>query len=1159
MSLTKKSMVITISTIICLMVAMYLTSRFILRTSLEKLEHEKTLKNLQIAYDVLISDIENFNRSNGDWAIWDDTYRFIKRPNKKYIVENLPERSFINLKINYIFFLDEDGKLIFSKGVSLIENKETSVPIDFTNYIKDDTLLKQHKSDESSTKGIIIISNTPMLVTSRPVIHSNGRGPSNGTIIMLRVLDSIGIFNLSNLAHIPIKIFNYKDINQSELKPVFLSLSKINKYCINPVNEELISGYALIENVYGESALILRTEERRSIFKEWETSSNYFMILIVVFGIFFGLTVTLILNKLFLKRVLLLSNIVKRVGISNQSIDFPVKGKDELTSLSKEIKLMLINQKKDFDDLTNEIINRKQIEEKLETLLNIASELYSVKDFEDIGKIVFSELKKLQWEKEFGAKLAIVDNETNLYKVVYVLEGDNFSVPSDRHCKINEVQHFSGYVLKTEKNLVIQNSHSEIATSIDNRLLEKPPGSLIFIPLFHNNLIVGIFSIGIRPPYFFTDDILNYLESIGRFTSIAVGELFARIKREESRKDLKDSEEKYRLLFENNPQPVFVCEVESKKILAVNQIAIREYGFSHEEFLQMTMEDLTLSEYVYPFSDHITHHGDELKHSVGRHLHKDKSISDVELVSLPLVFNSLNSRLFIVNNITNRIQTENELIEAKESADLANRSKSEFLANMSHEIRTPMNAILGFTDILTDKISDPILKNYLNIIRTSGDALLALINDILDISKIESGKYELQPEFMDLNRMLMDLNFLFFQKFKEKGLEFILDIDDNLPARLYLDEGRVRQILLNLISNAIKFCEDGYIKITSRFNYINESKDKIDIYLSVEDTGIGIPADQLEKIFKPFEQVDGQSTRRFGGTGLGLAIASNLITKMNGSISVNSVIGKGSIFIVNLQKIDVIDELKFAEKMVQTSQIDIEFEPKNILVVDDIEFNRVLLKLYLEKYNLNVIQIDSGKKALVLMEDNNFDLLIIDMKMPDMTGLELAKIIHGMEKFKNIPRIAYTASAFKEQEDRVLEYFDGYLRKPVERNQLINELKKFLPHKSIIKKEEVTINNGVEEEGIFQESIIDVEKKEQLIDKLNNLFLKKWEKISELIEIRSITNFASELKDTGIEFGSNLVIKYAVELLDSTRLYKVIKIKNQMKIFPDLVERIKNL
>ena len=220
--------------------------------------------------------------------------------------------------------------------------------------------------------------------------------------------------------------------------------------------------------------------------------------------------------------------------------------------------------------------------------------------------------------------------------------------------------------------------------------------------------------------------------------------------------------------------------------------------------------------------------------------------------------------------ICKRQQIEAQLQQAKEKADSANRAKSEFLANMSHEIRTPMNAVLGFSDILATKITDKQHKSYLNSIQTAGKSLLTLINDILDLSKIEAGRLDIQYEPVQPLVFFTELQQIFSQSMAEKHLKLIIELDENLPKALLLDETRLRQVLLNLIGNAIKFTDSGYVKLCA--DKIYTENDHVDLILAVEDSGIGIPADQQALIFESFKQQDGQSTRQYGGTGLGLAI-----------------------------------------------------------------------------------------------------------------------------------------------------------------------------------------------------------------------------------------------------------------------------------------------
>ncbi len=248
-----------------------------------------------------------------------------------------------------------------------------------------------------------------------------------------------------------------------------------------------------------------------------------------------------------------------------------------------------------------------------------------------------------------------------------------------------------------------------------------------------------------------------------------------------------------------------------------------------------------------------------------------------------------------------------QLEEAKEDAEAANRAKSEFLANISHEFRTPMNAVIGFSDLLSHLIKDEIHKSYLESIQKSAGTLLTLINDILDLSKMESGQLEIHKQEIDYTLIIQDLKQFFSKQIIDKKLQFITEIDKTLPKTFLLDKIRLRQVLLNLISNAIKFTEQGHIKISVQISSTNNTKNLI---IAVEDTGIGISQEEQDNIFAMFQQVDGKSTRKYGGTGLGLAISKRLVEKMNGKIEIQSQVGVGSIFEITLHNVKISESVK---------------------------------------------------------------------------------------------------------------------------------------------------------------------------------------------------------------------------------------------------------
>ncbi|MHC4269755.1 MAG: GAF domain-containing protein, partial [Planctomycetota bacterium] len=303
-----------------------------------------------------------------------------------------------------------------------------------------------------------------------------------------------------------------------------------------------------------------------------------------------------------------------------------------------------------------------------------------------------------------------------------------------------------------------------------------------------------------------------------------------------------------------------------------------------------------------------------------------------------------------------------ELSIAKEEADKANQSKSVFLANMSHELRTPLNAIIGFSDILRSSISNPKHKDYFDRIRTSGGSLLTLINEILDLSKIESGKMELEYSVVSLTNMFNEIKLLFEQKTYETGVELIVNISSAIPEALLLDGKRIRQILINLLGNAVKFTEDGSITLTADCKYLDyQAKSVIKLNISVADTGVGIPEDQQSNIFDAFEQVKGQSTDKYGGTGLGLAITKRIAEAMGGSLTLESVVGRGSTFIVEIKEVEVATVSGLDTGTDENFDFKaINFEPARVLIVDDIDYNRDLLKSYLEGYGFELNEASNG-------------------------------------------------------------------------------------------------------------------------------------------------------------------------------------------------------
>jgi len=348
--------------------------------------------------------------------------------------------------------------------------------------------------------------------------------------------------------------------------------------------------------------------------------------------------------------------------------------------------------------------------------------------------------------------------------------------------------------------------------------------------------------------------------------------------------------------------------------------------YAHQEELEVMLSELRRQGYVRDYEISI-------RTKEGRILPFGMSISKLTEQGKTI------GSVCVARDLTQIKQAEAALRKSKEAAEAANKAKSEFLANMSHEIRTPMNAILGFSEALLHKTSDHRHQQYLRTISSSGQTLLALIDDILDLSKIEAGRLEVRPEPQDLRRLVKDLHLVFKPELDRKGLDFILVLDPELPQWLLLDEIRIRQILMNLVGNAVKFTRSGFVRLAVFSARQDDAGDRaVDLFLEVEDSGIGVPASQQELIFENFRQQDNQRTREFGGTGLGLAITRKLVELMQGEITLESEEGRGALFRVRLPRVELAPGDP-AMAGITEQMGDVLFESRTILVVDDHQDN----------------------------------------------------------------------------------------------------------------------------------------------------------------------------------------------------------------------------
>jgi len=503
-------------------------------------------------------------------------------------------------------------------------------------------------------------------------------------------------------------------------------------------------------------------------------------------------------------------------------------------------------------------------------------------------------------------------------------------------------------------------------------------------------------------------------------------------------------------------------------------------------------------------------------------------------------------------------ELEKRIRERTIQLDAANKAKSEFLANMSHEIRTPMNAVLGYAELLGSMLEEKTQRDYLESIKSSGRSLLTLINDILDLSKIEAGKLELQFEYVNSQSFFSEFERIFSLRLSEKGLKFILDISSGTPAGIYIDDARLRQIILNLIGNAVKFTEKGSIRLkvyTENPQIIKYSKNKteefIDLIIEVNDTGIGISKEMREEIFNPFVQVQGQNVKKYGGTGLGMAITQRLVQLMNGSIELDSLLNKGSSFKIKIPGVSYLRDFEKRTEEIQLDPADVVFEKATIIVADDVEHNRKYLIDALKNTNIEIVEAEDGAEALSLAKKTVPDLIITDIRMPILDGFDLLEKLKRDDALKHIPVIAYSASVMKGQKDRIRESeFAGLLIKPVQVTELYLELMNNLQYKSTRNTETEQIKSEISS----AKEIIDLP---GLIHSLDTQCKDVWLTFHTRQPIDEIIDFGNQLIMLGNDHNTKVIKEYGEELVNSAESFNIEAIMNLIRKFPGLIDLLK--
>jgi PAS domain S-box-containing protein len=522
------------------------------------------------------------------------------------------------------------------------------------------------------------------------------------------------------------------------------------------------------------------------------------------------------------------------------------------------------------------------------------------------------------------------------------------------------------------------------------------------------------------------------------------------------------SERKFHDIFENISEGIFQISLDGKLITA-NSSMVQICGFkSAKELLDdpewVANELKNLKERLID-NNQTSKKDKDIQNYELEIKRKDGKLIWISIKTYP-VLNEEGDLLYFegtIEDITEQKQIRVELDRTYEIAIESTRLKSEFLANMSHEIRTPMNGIIGMTELLLSTSLSKEQTEFVEVIRSSGDSLLTIIDDILDFSKVEAGKLDIENICFDIKKTIEEVISLFAPRAQEKGLELILLIERHFPENVLGDEVRLRQVLMNLISNAIKFTGNGEVFLHA-INIAETEKD-FTLKFEIRDTGIGIPQKIQKNLFQPFTQADGTTTRKYGGTGLGLAISKKIVTLMNGEINVISPPPgeeKGSLFWF-IARFD-----KSMEEPAASSKSDLKanFEGLKVIIVDDNQTNRYILKHHANLWGMKVFEAENAAAALDLIRKEKdtepFDVAILDMQMPGMNGLELSRAIKDDPSTSSIKSVLLSSISQREYVKTFSEnVVDGFLIKPVRQSQLLESISKVLEKQDIVSSEDI--------------------------------------------------------------------------------------------------------
>lgn len=1004
MKIREKTLAILVTTFIFLSFFLVVATEQIMGDSFEQLEKEDVSTNMgrvKAAMDTKISVLDMVVR---DYAVWDDSYFFVQGEYDGYINETLSPDMILNLDADFILYYDSANKLYYATEVKNDTVECSNVSATVLDCVAANKRLFSHPAPDSQVSGIINSPEGLLLISSHPITQGSGEGPIAGTLIFAKFIDNEFIKELAETTSLSLnaEAFNQENSVSStseKSSTIAAATPGENNLDINYISEASVVGTTVLNDINGKPALSLKVEMPRDVYQHGQSAIKYLLGSILIMGLGFTLVLSFSLEKSVLSRISLLStNLTDITKRGSLSSRVNIGGKDEIYDLAGNINRML-----------------KTLEEKEEVLKNldiIESSLESM----NAGIMIDCVNSRVIMNNKF----------IQMWNISSDLISQNSSAKVIEHV-ISQALDSKGDTAKIKK-LQTASDRDQVTLYLKNNeaVYDWDAG-----PLLQSGKMIGT--------VYCTTDI----------TSVKLREL-----EEENKKRLET-------VLASIISGVILIDAETSTIVDVNPIA--------EEMIGLPQEDLigkSCHHFICPADEGncpIRNLGLKVDRSERVLINKDGNKIPIMKSVVPIIISNKKYLVESFVDLTKIKQAEDSLIQAKITAETANRAKSEFLATMSHELRTPLNSVIGFSDLMiagnVGEISEK-QKKFLGNISMSGKHLLALINNILDISKIEAGKMELNCESFAVKETVNEVKQLISPLVEKKVLKVEFSLDEKLVT-IYADKVRFKQILFNLASNAIKFTPVGG-KITISSQICGEMAQ-----FTVRDTGIGIKAEDQHKLFKPFTQLDSAANRMYEGTGLGLSLVKSFVELHKGKIWFESEVGKGTAFTFEIplvaclskegtSKENTEEKVKKPAEMIKKDaentpsqiipapQI---IEPENgssneplILVVEDDDASRELLEVTLTQEGYRVASVTNGKEALELASKLKPFAITLDIMMPGMSGWDVLKHLKLEKQTHDIPVIITTM--LDEKDLGIVWGAVEHFIKPIQKDKLLSTLEK---------------------------------------------------------------------------------------------------------------------